>query len=323
MLIFSNIVYVLNNDVDELSPTFIHTVNLAKANQADLTLLKILPDMPTVTFSKLTGIDENSVKDKILAQENAKLQHLVSSLDADLNVRAELKIGKKYIEIIHAILANNYDLVVKEVDDVDWLNHFFDSDDMNLLQKCPCPVWLMKKNEKPEYKHIVAAIDFDDELEINEYSYNDELNQKILELSISLSFSDFTTLHVVNAYDVPLAGFIRLWVDQPEKVERELFEAEYQKRRYKMNTLMKDLKKKIGAEPFDFLSPRTYIVKGLPGRELPKIAESLNADLVVMGTVARTGIAGVVIGNTAETVLSELKCSVLALKPKDFVSPVS
>lgn len=323
MLIFSNIVYVLNNDVNELSPSFVHAVNLAKANQAGLKVLKILPDMSTATFSKLTGIDEKSAKEKILAQENAKLQHLVSSLDAELNAKVELRIGKKYIEIIHAIQTYNHDLVIKEVDDVDWHNRLFGSDDMQLLQKCPCPVWLMKKNERPEYKHIVAAVDFDDELEITEYSYNDELNQKILELSVSLSFSDFTTLHVVNAYDVPLAGFIRLWVDQPEKVERDLFVAEYQKRRHKMNALMKNLKKKIGAESFNFLSPHTYIVKGLPGRELPKMAESLNADLVVMGTVARTGIAGVVIGNTAETVLSELKCSVLAIKPKDFVSPVS
>lgn len=320
---YSNIVYVLNNDVYELSPSFVRTVNLAKANHAGLKVLKILPDMSTVTLSMLTGIDEKSMKEKILAQENAKLQHVVSSLDAELNAKAELRIGKKYIEIIRAIQANNYDLVVKEVDDVDWLNRFFDSDDMHLLQKCPCPVWLMKKNEKPEYKHIMAAVDFDDELEISEYSYNDELNQKILEQSVSLSFSDFTTLHVVNAYDVPLAGFIKLSVDQPEKVERELFKAEYQKRRHKMNALMENLKNKIGAESFDFLSPRTYIVKGPPGRELPKMVESLNADLVVMGTVARTGIAGVVIGNTAETVLSELKCSVLAIKPKDFVSPVS
>ena len=71
------------------------------------------------------------------------------------------------------------------------------------------------------------------------------------------------------------------------------------------------------------MSPRSHIVQGMPGRELPKVATDIKADLVVMGTVARTGIAGVVIGNTAETVLSQLQCSVLAIKPKDFVSPVT
>ena len=45
-------------------------------------------------------------------------------------------------------------------------------------------------------------------------------------------------------------------------------------------------------------------------------------DLVVMGTVARSGIAGMLIGNTAERVLRKLPCSVLAVKPEGFTSPV-
>ena len=45
-------------------------------------------------------------------------------------------------------------------------------------------------------------------------------------------------------------------------------------------------------------------------------------DLVVMGTVARGGIAGLLIGNTAERILRKLPCSVLAVKPDGFVSPV-
>jgi nucleotide-binding universal stress UspA family protein len=45
-------------------------------------------------------------------------------------------------------------------------------------------------------------------------------------------------------------------------------------------------------------------------------------DLVVMGTVARSGIRGLVMGNTAERVLQRLRGSVLAVKPPGFVSPV-
>jgi len=41
-----------------------------------------------------------------------------------------------------------------------------------------------------------------------------------------------------------------------------------------------------------------------------------------MGTVARTGILGCLMGNTAENIVVELKCSLLALKPGGFVSPV-
>ena len=42
-----------------------------------------------------------------------------------------------------------------------------------------------------------------------------------------------------------------------------------------------------------------------------------------MGTVSRTGIAGFFIGNCAETVLRQVDCSVLTLKPAGFATPIS
>jgi universal stress protein E len=55
---------------------------------------------------------------------------------------------------------------------------------------------------------------------------------------------------------------------------------------------------------------------------IPSLVEDNEMDILVMGTVARTGIPGFVIGNTAENVLEALKCSVLAMKPNGFVSSV-
>jgi nucleotide-binding universal stress UspA family protein len=45
-------------------------------------------------------------------------------------------------------------------------------------------------------------------------------------------------------------------------------------------------------------------------------------ELLVMGTVCRTGVAGFLIGNTAEGVLDQINCSVLTLKPEGFKTPV-
>jgi len=38
--------------------------------------------------------------------------------------------------------------------------------------------------------------------------------------------------------------------------------------------------------------------------------------------VARTGLSGLIMGNTAETILGSVRCSVLAVKPQGFVTPV-
>jgi len=60
-----------------------------------------------------------------------------------------------------------------------------------------------------------------------------------------------------------------------------------------------------------------------PARAIVKLARSKKIDLLVMGTVCRTGVAGFFIGNTAEKVLSEVNCSVLTVKPQGFVTPVT
>ena len=55
---------------------------------------------------------------------------------------------------------------------------------------------------------------------------------------------------------------------------------------------------------------------------IPEVASKEQIDLIVMGTVARVGLEGYFIGNTAETVLDRVACSVLTIKPEGFSSPV-
>ena len=69
--------------------------------------------------------------------------------------------------------------------------------------------------------------------------------------------------------------------------------------------------------------PVEHLIKGSGRKVIPALVRSAKADLVVMGTVARTGIPGYFMGNTAELVLSQIDCSVLAVKPTGFVTPVT
>jgi nucleotide-binding universal stress UspA family protein len=65
------------------------------------------------------------------------------------------------------------------------------------------------------------------------------------------------------------------------------------------------------------------LIKGRPADVIAEFAKAHEVDLIVMGTVVRTGIPGLLIGNTAETVLHQVQCSILAVKPDTFVSPVT
>jgi nucleotide-binding universal stress UspA family protein len=73
---------------------------------------------------------------------------------------------------------------------------------------------------------------------------------------------------------------------------------------------------------FAQFKPQPHFVRGDAGSAVPRAVERLRPDLLVLGTVCRSGVPGLLIGNTAERVLDAVNCSVLTVKPRDFVSPV-
>jgi nucleotide-binding universal stress UspA family protein len=70
------------------------------------------------------------------------------------------------------------------------------------------------------------------------------------------------------------------------------------------------------------LKHQVYMLKGEAGNLIPALATEKEVELIIMGTVSRTGIAGLLIGNTAEKVLRQVDCSVLTVKPDGFITPV-
>jgi universal stress protein E len=61
---------------------------------------------------------------------------------------------------------------------------------------------------------------------------------------------------------------------------------------------------------------------GVPDTGIQHFLHEHHIDLLVMGTIGRGGLAGIFLGNTAERLLPEVQCSVLAVKPADFQCPV-
>ncbi len=72
--------------------------------------------------------------------------------------------------------------------------------------------------------------------------------------------------------------------------------------------------KRLSAE-YDIPEKNFRLKQGPAAKVITSEAARLKAQLVVMGTVARTGVRAKLIGNTAEQVLARLKTDVLAIKP--------
>ena len=67
--------------------------------------------------------------------------------------------------------------------------------------------------------------------------------------------------------------------------------------------------------------PTVHIEAGEADKVILQQIEAHSADLLAMGTLARSGLPGVLMGNTAERLLPQVDCSLLAVKPEDFICP--
>lgn len=307
---FKNILCVVTTH-EQGGPALTRALVTAETNQASLTVAKVLPAMPI-------GMPEQHAI--LTTRVRAALAAMTAEHSGGGAIAHDVLVGTAFLEVIRAVLARGFDLVIKTAERPSFTARLFGSDDMHLLRKCPCPVWLTHPDEKSNYDSIIAAVDLEDPIGADAVG---ELNTQILDLASALAVSDPADLHVLHVWDAVFEQTVRSWSTHPELEASSYVRSERQQHEQGMKLLETHLRAHLGKEAFDYLAPGFHLQRGTPATQIPKAAAQFDADLVVMGTVARTGIAGLFIGNTAEAVLEQLNCSVLAVKPAGFVSPVT
>ena len=296
---FKNIL-VFYNQVRGDEATLDRAIALAKRNQSHLTVIDIVSDE-----------SRESSRSALMDERRTHLQRLVVSIKAEgIEVNANVLSGIPFIEIILQVLRNDHDLVVMTADSLVGLKPLlFGSTSMHLMRKCPCPVWVTKPTRRQRYKRILVAVDL-------ESSGADALNQQIMDIATSLAMLERSKLDIVHVWQVTGsdAPTLRSAITD-EAIDRLLRDHEDEVRQ-KLEQLLCDY-------PMEDIDHHIHLIRGTPGLVIPEVATKQNVDLIVMGTVCRTGVAGFFIGNTAETVLRLVDCAVLTMKPTGFVSPVS
>lgn len=286
---FKNILLVADGE-DRSIATLERAVALAERNQAQLTVVSVLGSLPR-EMRLITVLPAEDLWQNAADERREQLERFVArTRQGELTVAARILCGTPFLEIIREVLRNQHDLVmitaeggVKDV--------LFGSTSMHLMRKCPCPVWVMKPGQRRRYARILAAVDpvpSDDE--------HNSLNVKIMELATSLARVERSELHVVHA-----------WVPVNERVWRLGNRLSPAAREEVVHEIQQAHEQWFGAllekSPLKGLRVQLHLLKGEAGNLIPWVAQRKHADVIVMGTVCRTGVAGLFIGNTAEKVL--------------------
>ncbi len=62
-----------------------------------------------------------------------------------------------------------------------------------------------------------------------------------------------------------------------------------------------------------------YVTSGYPAERIVALANSVDADLIVLGTHGRTGFKRIALGSVAEEVVRRAPCTVHVVRPRDFL----
>jgi len=302
-------------------------VALAESNQAELTLATVIPTLPAATGMPFAGPGLVDLQQALQQEHEERLASLNERHSKAVQITCKILTGTSFLEIIREVLREGHDLVIKCPESPDWLDRFFAGDDMQLLRQCPCPVWFVKPHTKGSYKRILAAVDVSQFHVAEELKKRQQLNVQVLEMAAGLALSESAELHVVHAWEAMTELTQNLAVARSIPKDRlaSSIEQERLQHRQQLDRLLSEVATQSSAarDALNYLMPRTHLVKGSPRQEVPLLARQLDADCIVMGTVARTGIRGFFMGNTAETILEQIDCSVLAIKPEGFTTPVT
>jgi nucleotide-binding universal stress UspA family protein len=295
---FKNILAVYTDAVGD-DDTLNQATLLAISNDAQLTVIEVIEDAassPALLAERQKHLSRMAAP---IAQEGIKVGTLVLT-------------GTPFLQIVRQVLREKHDLVIMAAEgEGGFKNLFFGSTSMHLMRKCPCPVWILKPGQHADYAHILAAVDpRPDDAEV------DELNVKILDLAASLARLNKSKLSIVHAWELTGNDLITIRSEITDEIRERLLRRNELKHRKTLDRLLERY-------TLEDLQHHVHVERGHPGFLIPEMADEKEIDLIVMGTVCRTGIAGFFIGNTAEFILRQVECAVLAMKPEGFVTPIT
>lgn len=168
---------------------------------------------------------------------------------------------------------------------------------LRIIRKCPCPAWIVDTGSAAPPKTILACTNLHAAGDLS------------VRLAASLALRSGGELHVTHAYQWPMdiqmssADVKQRWSDERRREAEE------------------HIKALIEAEQRETV--KLHIGLTSPAHAIHESLDRLQPELLVMGSISRGGLPGILMGNTAERIFDSLECSLLVVKPDDFVTPIA
>lgn len=306
MFLKNHILFIFDEQVEKSEFALDEAFRFLSLNQSLLSIVAIIPQFP-----KNMAIQQQKYEQGLADKIQGLLSQLSEKYNYDLSPPCPITfISEKQIaiSIIQYSLKNACELIIKAATEYAMNKKGYGSLDMTLMRKCPTPVWIVKDNSQNH--NIAVAIEAQPDTEEGA-----ELSEKLIKIAQSISQHYDTDFKIISCWNYDLEDSLRNnpWIKMEEE---EIQNTKELVRQEDWNALLK-LTEDCAIPPSNIIH-----INGSPKDKIPEFTTQNDIDLLIMGSVGRTGIQGFFMGNTAETIIDNLNCSVLTTKPNGFISPV-
>lgn len=302
----SNILVAVDASATEL-PELECAAQLALAHGSQLKVVDVVPEFGWTQRLFLAGAEH--LHELLERERSQMLEARIAPLAArGISVSSKVLRGRTSVALIQETVEGKHDLLIRNAKgSASRRTGSFGTTSFELLRRCPVSVYLHQAGMPVGCRRIVAAVDANpEEPEMM------PLNERILDAAVAVRDLARAQLDIVHVWSIYGERMVKDYMRTSEFAQLEQsVRAEHEQNLHKL----------FASRNLDVNSEQIHLIRGEPTIEIPNFVRANNTDLLVMGTVGRQGMAGLLLGNTAEMILSQLPCSVLAVKPPDFVVP--
>ncbi|MDP5053380.1 MAG: universal stress protein [Congregibacter sp.] len=263
--------------------------------------LGLSAEVVAFVYAPLNRIDggkgaQDALKQRLLDERREQMLKRIASASSDPTKVALKVVWLKTVHpwIVKRASSTKFEAVVKTSNTTGNLG--YTSTDWHLLRECPAPVLMVAEKKWSRTRPVMAALDLGTRKRSKQ-----QLNSRVLGAAKAFAEALGVELKILAAIEVPTVLADLDLVDPISYAK---------KNREEMLPHLKALAKEHDIPEKAFITKRGPVCKVITSQ-----AAKARAQIVVMGTVARQGLTAKLIGNTAESVLRDLRTDVLAIKP--------
>ena len=295
-----NRILVIFDESHHQQTALLRAIELCRKTDASIHIVSTLYTTLNFINGEILVETEELLRQRLIKRRNSELEAVLDTLDTDgIEISSEiLWTPVAHEEITRLCNENSFDLLIKTASRHFRLEGFIHTPlDWHILRECPCPVLIVTEEAWPKGSTILAAIDA-----VSDEAEHKALNKRILSHAGFMGELLDDEVHAATACPpLPIVVDMEYTAIDPNLYIEKMQETAKEQGREAIGSFLAE--------------DKLHVVVGNPEMALCTVADELDSRMIVIGTVARTGFKGYMIGNTAEQILYYMHCDILAIKP--------